>query len=93
VIKQFDIPKKAGDEPDDALTELIALAGDIETEEQVTRDGVNEDDELDDDNDDGWINEEVGMLEEDQEKLNKDVQPVQLVLVKVSVLVTVGIDM
>jgi hypothetical protein len=33
------------------------------------------------------------MLEEDQEKLNKDVQPVQLVLVKVSVLVTVGIDM
>jgi hypothetical protein len=31
VIKQFDIPKKAGDEPDDVLTELIALAGDIET--------------------------------------------------------------
>jgi hypothetical protein len=33
------------------------------------------------------------MLEEDQEKLNKDVQPVRLVLVKVSVLITVGIDM
>jgi hypothetical protein len=93
VIKQFDIPKKAGDEPDDALTELIVLAGDIEDEEQVTRDGVNEDDELDDNNDDGWINEEVGMSEEDWEKLNKDVQPVRLVLVKVSVLITVGIDM
>jgi hypothetical protein len=92
VIKQFDIPKaKKGEVLDDALEELIALAGDIELEERVTRESANEDDDLEDDNEEGWVDERAKMSEEDQGKLNEDVQPVRLVLVKVRALL-IGID-
>lgn len=87
VIKQFDIPKaKTGEVLDDALEELIALANEIEVEERLTRESANEDDDLEDDNEEGWIDEQAKLSKEDQEKLNKDVQLVRLVLVKISVL-------
>ncbi|KAF8232757.1 hypothetical protein L208DRAFT_1270462, partial [Tricholoma matsutake] len=85
VIKQFDIPKaKTGEVLDDALEELIALANEIEVEERLTRESANEDDDLEDDNEEGWIDEQAKLSKEDQEKLNEDVQPVRLVLVKIS---------
>lgn len=87
MIKQFDIPKaKTGEVLDDALEELIALANEIEVEERLTRESANEDDDLEDDNEEGWIDEQAKLSKEDQEKLNKDVQLVRLVLVKISVL-------
>jgi hypothetical protein len=92
VIKQFDVPKaKKGEVLGDALEELIVSAGDIELEECVTRESANEDDDLEDDNEEGWVDERAKMSEEDQVKLNEDVQPVRLVLVKVHVLL-IGID-
>jgi hypothetical protein len=75
VIKQFDVPKaKKGEVLDDALEELIALAGDIELEERVTRESANEDDDLEDDHEEGWVDEQAKMSKEDQVKLNEDVR-------------------
>ena len=72
VIKQFDVPKaKKGEVLDDALEELIALAGDIELEECVMRESANEDDDLEDDNKEGcphvcWCMEFDGLCKEQQ---------------------------
>jgi hypothetical protein len=86
VIKQFDVPKaKAGEVMDDAIKELTALAGDIETEERVTRDTANEDDEVEDDNVEDWVDELMTMSKDEKQELDNDIQPVRRVLVKVSV--------
>lgn len=56
VIKQFDLLKvKAGEAMDETLKQLATLTGDIEDEEQVTRDSMNEDDEGSDDNIEDWV--------------------------------------
>jgi hypothetical protein len=94
IIKQFDVPKaKKGEVMDDALKELITLAGNIELEERLTREGETDDDDdnIEDDNEEGWIDERENMSREDQDKLNEDVQPVRLVLVKVRALL-IGIN-
>ena len=86
VIKQFDIPKmKAGEVLDDGLKELIVLAGEIEIEEQATKDSASEDDDTKDDNVEDWVDERLTMTNEEKQELDKDVQPVWQVLVKVSV--------
>jgi hypothetical protein len=85
VIKQFDIPKaKTGEALDNAITELVALAGEIELEEQATRDSANEGDDAEDDNVDDWVDERVEMSEEEKQELDDALQPVRRVLVKVS---------
>jgi hypothetical protein len=83
IIKQFDLPKAQADGIlDEATKELLALAGDIVLEEEESRNEGNDDD--DDDNCEGWIDEREKMTEQEREELDESVQPVRLVLTKVS---------
>jgi hypothetical protein len=85
MIKQFNIPKaKAGEALDDAMEELVALAGEIEVEEQVMRDSADEDEDVEEDNIEDWVDEWETMSKQERQELDNDVQPVQQVLVKVS---------
>jgi hypothetical protein len=91
IIRQFDIPasKKKSDDDldeesiDDGTEELLKLAGDIDLEEELTVGAGDEEDSLDDDNDEGWVNEHEGMSEEELHDLSENVQPVRLLLAKV----------
>jgi hypothetical protein len=67
------------------MTELRALAGDIDVEEMLTRAAnSNDDDEGDDDDDvEGWVDERQEMSEVEVVALEADVQPVRMMLVKV----------
>jgi len=81
VIKQFDLPK--GQANDEATKELFELVGDLALEEQRSRDEGGQDDE-EDDNEDSWVDERELMSEWKQEELDASVQPVRLLLTKVS---------
>ena len=77
VIKQFDVPKaKAGEALDDAIKEFIALAGEIEVEEQVMRDSTNVADEDEDDNIEDWVDKWETMSKEERQELDDNIQPV-----------------
>ena len=83
ILRQFDLPRnKAQEFLDGASEELLALDGDIEQEEQETRnsDGNDEDNN---DNLDGWVDERNGMTEEEQDDLDAAVEPVRFMLTKV----------
>jgi hypothetical protein len=86
IIKQFDLPKAVSNAPaaplDEASMELLELAGDLILEEKQSRD-EGEDDE-DDDNEEGWVDERKSMPEWEREELDESVQPVRLLLTKVS---------
>jgi hypothetical protein len=86
VIQQFDLPKTKGDRIlDDAAKELLALAGNIEIEEEeLMRRNGKEGDEGEDDNVEGWIDECLHMTDVELEELDGSVEPVRLVLTKVS---------
>jgi hypothetical protein len=60
-IWQFDVPKmREGETIDNAMTELRALAGNINIEEMLTRAVNNNEDDVennDNDNVEGWMNE------------------------------------
>jgi hypothetical protein len=86
VIQQFDLPKTKGDRIlDDAAKELLALAGNIEIEEEeLMRRNGKEGDEGEDDNVEGWIDERLHMTDVELEELDGSVEPVCLVLTKVS---------
>jgi hypothetical protein len=92
IIRQFDVPKACADEVlDDAAKELAALAVDLDIEERVSREeqSIEEDDEVgDDDNLDGWTDVRAELSDEERKELDKTLQPVRLVLVKVSYLIT-----
>lgn len=84
VIRQFDLPKSKGDKIlDDAAKELLSLAGNIEFEEEelARRDGNEEEN---DDNVEGWIDERTLMTDIELEELDGSVEPVRLLLTKVS---------
>jgi len=86
VIQQFDLPKSKGDRIlNDAAKELLSLAGNIEFEEDelMGRNGK-EDDEEEDDNVEGWIDELMDMTDAELEVLDGSVEPVRLLLTKVS---------
>ena len=86
VIQQFDLPKSKGDRIlNDAAKELLSLAGNIEFEEDelMGRNGK-EDDEEEDDNVEGWIDERMDMTDAELEVLDGSVEPVRLLLTKVS---------
>jgi len=87
VIRQFDVPKATeGETIDKAIAELRALAGDIDIEEMLTR-AANSDEDDDDDDDDsveGWVDEHQEMSKVKVVELKADVQPVRMMLVKVS---------
>jgi len=88
VIRQFDLPKSKGDKIlDDAAKELLSLAGNIEFEEdELARRDANEAEEDDDDNVEGWIDERTLMTDIELEELDESVEPVRLLLTKVSLL-------
>ena len=87
IIRQFDILKAQANKVfDEATTALIALAGDIDMEEQemgVGRDNGNDDD--DSENVESWVDERVDMTVEQLAALNESIQPVRLMLVKVCI--------
>lgn len=74
-----------GLQSDEALNEtqreIHKLADGLDLEES---DGCNENDGDDDDNEDGWVDERGAMSRVDRAVLDASVQPVRLVLVKVS---------
>lgn len=87
ILKQFDIPKKKeGEVLDKAAQALTDLAGDLDFEEheeretRETSDSDEEDQELD-----TWVNFREGLTEEEVTALDKSVQPVRSMLVKVRV--------
>lgn len=86
LLKQFDVPKKSADAAlNDAERELINLAVGIDVEEMVTiaEQGAGGDSE-DNNNVEGWVDETASMSAEEREELREKVQPVRLILVKVS---------
>ena len=92
ILRQFDIPR-AQVNNDDATVALIELAGNIEFEEEEMDeygDNDNDDDNSDDqeevmENTDDWVNEREAMTMEQLAELDKSVQPVRQMLVKVCV--------
>ena len=94
IIRQFDLPKskKTSDDEDEdnatldaATAELLKLAADIELEEQITV--STGDDEVADDDDEGWVDEHKEMTEDELKELAASVQPVWLLLTKVTSLI------
>ena len=90
IIRQFNLPKSKktsddGDEDDpmlDAATmELLKLTGDIDLE--ITASAGDGDDSVEDDDDEGWIDEHDEMTEAELNELAINVQPVRLLLTKV----------
>ena len=87
ILWQFDVPKvKAGEALDAAASALAALAADLQTEEEAMRMDTNEDsnEEEEDDDVDGLVEIEESMTPEEIEELEASIQPVHVVLVKVS---------
>ena len=83
VMKQFDLPKgRAGEAPDAAAKRLAQLADEIENEEKLSGGDFSEEEE--DDNTEGLIDIRDEMSEEEVLRLNESLQPVRLVLAKVS---------
>ena len=86
IIRQFDLPKSKGgkNQMDEGAEELLLLADNIDVEEDiVSRDG--EDGVAgEDDNIEGWIDERALLDEDDLDELEKRVEPVRLLLTKVS---------
>ena len=94
IIRQFDFPKskKTSDGEDEdnptldaATAELLKLAADIDLEEQITVSAG--DDEAADDDDEGWVDEHEDMTEDELKDLAASVQPVRLLLTKVTSLI------
>ena len=91
IIKQFDIPtkKKAdadnedNDEDDEGTKELLKLAGDIDLEEDLTASAGDEEDAMEDDDNEGWVDKHEEMTEEELSDLSGSVKPVRLLLTKV----------
>jgi len=70
---------------DVATIELLKLAGDIDLEEQITASAS--DDEAADDEEEGWVDEHKDMTEDELKELAASVQPVRLLLTKVTSLI------
>jgi hypothetical protein len=91
VIQQFDLPKSKKKPDDDdpildaATIELLKLAGDIDIEEQITVSAG--EDEVADDDVEGWVDEREDMTEDELKELADSVQPVRLLLTKVTSLI------
>jgi len=89
IMHQFDVPKKRWDVMDETTHDLFKLAGNIEEEKlemQIEQEDSQEEPEEGPrlDNDEGWVDEQVGMAEEDMNELEDSVRPIQFVLTKVS---------
>jgi hypothetical protein len=85
VIRQFDVPKAQADKVfDEVTTALMELAGNIDAKEQEMAESRDDsDDDEEDENLEGWVDERVTMTVEQLAALDKAVQPVRLMLIKV----------
>lgn len=72
------------DDLDQEMDELLKLAGNIDLEEQITAGAGDETDTTEDDNDEGWVDEREEMTEDELNELEQSIQPVRLLLTKVS---------
>ena len=91
LVRQFDVPKpKPGDITDDPDRELRELAGDIDLEDQQTREALLEEavtGEIGvDDNVDGWVDEMAALSQGEREVLQETLRPVKMLLVKVNIM-------
>ena len=68
---------------DAATMELLKLAGDLDLEEEITVSDGDGDDSVEDDDEEGWIDEHDEMTDAELGELAISVQPVQLLLTKV----------
>jgi hypothetical protein len=87
IIKQFDVPKADPNEVlDDAAKELATLATDLDIEERSAQESrwFEDDDENEDDSLDGWADVRSELSDRERKALDESLQPVRLVLVKVS---------
>jgi hypothetical protein len=90
MMHQFNVPKKRWDAKTNERTDkLLDLARDIEAEElemqceqKDSQKGPEE--EPSHDNDEGWVDEQEDMTEENKEELEGSVQPIGVLLTKVS---------
>ena len=97
LVRQFDVPKKKpGDSTNDPDHELQQLAGDIDLEDQQTRETLLEDavgGEIGaDDNIDGWVDEMAALSQAEREVLQNSLRPVRMLLVKVDILIRITWD-
>lgn len=91
ILHQFDVPtsKKKSDADDDdqsideGTKELLKLAGDIDREEEDTVRANDEEDAIEDDSIEGWVDEQEAMTKEEVTELSTNVLPVRLLLTKV----------
>ena len=91
ITKQFDVPtKRNGDNVSEAEKALNDLAKGLEQEEDEVRQRMRleENDEEDDDNVEGWIDEQYLLTEDELDKLNESILPVRMLIVKVSISLT-----
>jgi hypothetical protein len=87
LLRQFDVSWKDADSAlDEAERQLLDLAAGIDIEELVTaaENGAGVGSEGNDDVD-GWVDEMEALDSDERKELDKSVQPVRLVLVKVSI--------
>ena len=97
LVRQFDVPhapkSTPGDVANDPDHELRQLAGDIELEDQQTREALLEDMATGkigmDDNVDGWVDEMVALSQAERKVLQDSLRPVRMLLVKVNIVIKI----
>jgi len=82
ILLQFDLPKGKGKA--NIADEILKLADGLELEEEISAKEGEEGEEGDDDNVEGWVDERGEMSEEQLEELEACIEPIQLLLIKVS---------
>jgi len=80
ILAQFELPKGKANIAD----EILKLAEGLELEEEISAKEGKEGEEGDDDNVEGWIDEREEMNEQQLEALEARVEPIRLLLIKVS---------
>jgi hypothetical protein len=82
ILAQFELPKSQANIAD----EIWKLAEGLELEEEITAKDGEEGEEGEDDNVEGWIDEREEMTERQLEELEARIEPIRLLLIKVSVI-------
>ena len=85
ILKQFDVPKGKNDEfLDDAAQAFADLVKELDIEEQSTQETQDIKDDKDDNQPlDSWVDFHGGLTDKEVRELDANIQPVQLMLIKV----------